>query len=159
MALSTPFDAPAQVDSGMAGALAGTAGGGYVALAIVTAQALAGTYLYRPDQADWQLTPIPIAAAAGAAIGASGWDRLGESSMYGGIGFAAGTALGALVGHAAGNDSEDTWSGAIIGGAAGLLVGVALGAATWEPDAPSGPAGEPLRAVTPLLTLRLPVVP
>lgn len=149
LVLAAPAIAGAQLTSGLAGGLLGMTGGGYVTLALVTAQTRAGEYHFRRDQLGWHLAPIPLGAAAGAALGASGSERLLRSLGYGAVGLAAGSALGALAGTALWSDAEGQWAGGIMGGALGLMAGAALGAATWEGSAAPG---QP-----PLLTLRMAV--
>lgn len=140
-ALAVPAPrAQAQALEAATGAALGAAGGLYVSMAVVTANARAGNYVFSPDEVRWQLLPVPIGAAAAGLLGYRSPDRFWRATVWGFGGFAAGSLVGALAGKAIWGDSEGSWSGAVIGGAAGVLAGAVVGTLTWDGDDVDGPA-------------------
>jgi hypothetical protein len=124
----TSVPAEGQAGHAVAGTLAGAAEGAYLTLALTTAAARTGHYVFAPSQALWQLTPIPVAAVAGGLLGYHDADRLRDSVRYGLVGFAAGAGAGSIVGVLLADGPEGVWTGAIVGSGIGLLVGSLWGA-------------------------------
>ncbi len=148
----TPARASGQAGYAAAGTLAGAAEGAVLTLALATAAARAGHYVFTPSQALWQLTPIPVVAVAGGMLGYHDADRLRDSVRAGLVGFAAGVAAGSILGGLVGDDSESVWSGAIVGSGAGLLVG-----SLWGALRNLGDDGDSI--VVPGITLTIPFAP
>jgi len=123
-----PARASAQAGSAVAGTLAGAVEGTYLTLALTTAAARAGHYVFTPRQALWQLTPIPLMAIGGGVLGYHDAGRLRHAAGYGLAGFAAGALAGSVLGSLIGDGRESVWAGAIVGSGAGLLVGSLWGA-------------------------------
>lgn len=147
-----PATARAQSGYAVAGALAGAAEGAYLTLALTTAAARTGHYVFTPSQALWQLTPIPVAAVAGGVLGYNDADRLWTSVGFGLVGFATGVAAGSIVGGLMGDGPESVWAGAIVGSGTGLLVGSLWGALRGLGDDEGGVA-------IPDITLSIPFGP
>jgi hypothetical protein len=147
-----PARTTAQAGSAVAGTLAGAAEGTYLSLALATAAARAGHYVFTPRQALWQLTPIPLAAIAGGTLGYHDADRLRDAVRYGLAGFAAGAVAGSVLGSLVGDDRESTWAGAIVGSGAGLLVGSLWGALR-------DPGGDGDTTLVPVINLSIPFAP
>ena len=145
---SAPGTLPGQTGPALAGAALGTAGGAWVTLAAITAQARTGRYMFSTGDVGWKLVPVPLGTLTGAVLGYRDGDRLWRAAGYGVIGFASGSAVGAVLGRVAWRSPEGTWSGAFIGGALGLIAGSAIGALE-ERDNASGP--------TPLLAMSIPL--
>jgi hypothetical protein len=120
--------AAAQTWPAVAGTLAGTAGGSYVSMALITARARAGHYVFTPSQGLLELAPIPLGAVAGGILGYRSQDRLRNTVGFGALGFVAGTTLGAALGAALSDTDEGMWSSVVVGGGVGLLVGSVWGA-------------------------------
>ena len=118
----------AQDWSDVGGALAGVSAGAWVGLAYMTARARGGTYVDATGQAARQLA-VPMLAGLGAGIGLgiSAEDRLDDTVLWAGVGWASGLGIGALIGSRLWDDPQAPWAGAAIGGAAGLLVGGIIG--------------------------------
>lgn len=128
LATTLPSGSAAQATEIAAGAATGVVVGGYVALGIITAQARAGHYLFSPDDASWQLLPIPALGLAGGVLGYRRPDRVWPTVGWSAAGFAVGTAGGALLGRLVWGPGEGTWAGGVLGGSVGLLAGAVLAA-------------------------------
>jgi hypothetical protein len=153
LALLLPTSLYGQAGPTAAGTLLGTAGGAYLSLALTTAAARAGHYVYSPKQGIWRMTPIPVGAVAGGVLGYQGADHLRDATRLGLVGFAAGTAVGAAFGSLVWEGAEGIWSGAVIGGGVGLLAGSVWGALR----AGGGPDED--ERVLPAFTIAIPITP
>ncbi|MEQ9401280.1 MAG: hypothetical protein RJQ04_19090 [Longimicrobiales bacterium] len=122
----------AQTVPAVAGAAVGALAGGLVSTAVITANARRGHYLYAPEQARWELLPVPVLAMGAAVVGARDGGRLWRATGWGGAGMVVGAALGAWAGHTAWDDPGGVWAGGVMGGAVGLLAGALIGAASYD---------------------------
>jgi len=147
-----PARASAQAGAAAAGTVVGAAEGAYLTLALATAAARAGHFVFTPRQALWQLVPIPVAAVAGGTLGYHDTDRLGDAVAYGLAGFAAGAAVGSVLAALIGDGPENVWSGAILGSGTGLLVG-----SLWGALRNLGDDGDTI--AVPAITLSIPFAP
>lgn len=138
----------------VAGGVAGVAGGGYVALSVVVAQARAGNYLHDFQELfGWRSVPVIAGGALGAGLGFYSPHRLEQAIIWGFGGMAIGGAVGFGIGQLVWRPPEGKWAGAAIGAGAGLVVGYLTGALT----ARSGDElGSSEAAVVPV-TIRLPL--
>jgi len=133
-----------RVATGAAGLAAGAVVGVWTTTAIYVAKARTGRYIFSPDdliRLRWETLPIATAPIAGAVLGASSPSTLGQTVIWGGLGFLAGAGAGALLGHAVWGTSQARWAGGIIGSGVGLIAGIVFGALR------SGGEEEPLPAM------------
>jgi len=156
-ATSSPLraqNAGGRVLPAMIGGAAGLAGGGYVALSLVVAQARAGRYLHEYQELfGWQSLPVIAGGALGMGLGIYSPDRLRRAILWGFGGWAAGGVLGAGIGKLVWRPPEGKWAGAAIGAGAGLVIAYVTGALT----APAGgDIGNSQGAAVPV-TIRIPV--
>jgi len=115
----------------LAGGVAGVAGGGYVALSVVVAQARAGNYLHDFQELfGWRSLPVIAGGAVGTGLGIYSPERLKRAILWGFGGMAVGGAVGLGVGQLAWRGPEGKWAGAAIGAGAGLVVAYIAGALT-----------------------------
>lgn len=127
--------ADAQVLTGLFGAVAGTAAGGYITLSIVVARAQTGHYLHEVrDLFGWTSLPVIVGAATGVTVGIADPNRLWTGFIVGAAGTAVGTGLGAVVGAAISERPEGKWAGAAIGAGAGMALGSLAGIIWPQPD-------------------------
>lgn len=113
----------------LVGGTLGLAGGGYVAVGIVTLQARRGNHLYSArDALGWESSPILIGAGTGFFLGITDEDRLRRAVLGGLVAGFVGTGIGMAYGEANWAPPEGRWAGGVIGGAAGLILGVVTGA-------------------------------
>lgn len=126
--------AEAQVLTGLFGAAAGTAAGGYITLTIVVARAQTGHYLHEvSDLFGWTSLPVLIGAATGATLGVVDQDRLWTGFIVGAGGTAIGTGVGAITGATISERPEGKWAGAAIGAGVGMALGSIVGAIWPQP--------------------------
>lgn len=122
--------------SAAAGGALGAVGGTVVTLAVVTAEARAGRYLFNAGDLGWRLVPIPVGMTGGAVLGYRDGTTLQDAALSGLLGFWAGSTVGVVLGSAIGRTTEDAWSGWIVGGAVGMLAGSVVGILHGETGAP-----------------------
>lgn len=133
MALLVPLPAQAQVIEERllavpVGAVLGTAGGGYVALASIVAESRMGRYIHDVDDVlGWRSAPVITGAAVGAALGFYSPRRLEAAAVYGVAGLGIGAVVGLGIGSLVWDPPEGRWAGAAIGAGVGLLAGNSLG--------------------------------
>lgn len=110
------------------GALAGVAGGGYVTVTVIVAEARAGRYVHDIDDIlGWRSAPVLLGAALGAGLGFYSPDRLQGAVVYGAGGLALGALAGLGIGSLIWEPPEGRWAGAAIGAGIGLVIGNAIG--------------------------------
>lgn len=152
--MTAPSPAHAQenlLPAAIGGAL-GLAGGGYVAVGIVTFNARRDEFLFSArDALGWESAPILVGGLTGLGLGLTDPDRLKRAVIGGVVGGFVGTGIGLALGTAHWDPPEGRWAGGVIGGAAGLVLGVAVGAvipASEKEDRP--PMTIPLSVSIPL---------
>ena len=112
----------------VAGAVAGAGTGVWLSVAYITAQAPMGDYLDSDEEAvAMAAAPLFTGLAAGLALGVFAEDRMGETLLWGTVGWASGIGVGALIGDRVWDDAQRRWAGGVIGGAVGLIVGGVAG--------------------------------
>jgi len=155
-ATSTPLraqDAGGRVLPAVIGGVAGVAGGGYVALSLVVAQARAGTYIHDfKDMFGWRSAPVIAGGLLGTGLGIYSPDRLRRAIIWGYGGVVVGGAVGLGVGLLVWPPPEGKWAGAAIGAGAGLVIAYIAGALTAPASGDLGKSD----AVVPVM-IRLPV--
>ncbi len=120
--------ARAQILSGIVGAGAGTAAGGYLTLSYIVARAQTGHYLHDAhDLFGWTSAPVLIGAATGATLGALSPARLWTSVIFGTGGALIGIPIGMFVGARVSDRAEAKWAGGAIGAGAAMTVGFLFG--------------------------------
>jgi hypothetical protein len=135
----------------LVGGAAGVAGGGYVALSVVVAQARAGNYLHEFQELfGWRSLPVIAGGAMGTALGVYSPARLERAILWGFGGMAAGGALGLGVGQLIWRAPEGKWAGMAIGAGAGLALAYVAGAITATNSEDLGGSGESAGLVIPL---------
>ena len=140
------------------GTVAGVAGGGYVALAVIVAEARAGRYLHDlTDVLGWRSLPVVAGAAAGGGLGFYSPERLEGAIVYGFAGWVAGGLAGMGIGSALWRGAEGNWAGAAIGAGVGLVIGNLIGVlypphllVNEEGDVRGGGAGYPIMLSIPI---------
>jgi hypothetical protein len=111
------------------GTVAGVAGGGYLALAVIVAEARVGRYIHDvEDVLGWRSAPVLIGAVTGGALGFYSPPRLAGAIAWGAAGMGAGAVIGWGAGTAFGRTPEARWAGAAIGAGLGLAAGNLVGA-------------------------------
>jgi hypothetical protein len=111
------------------GAVAGVAGGGYLALTVIVTEARLGRYVHDiEDVVGWRSAPVLIGALTGGALGFHSPPRLAGAIAYGAGGMGAGALVGWGAGAAFGRTPEARWAGAAIGAGLGLVTGNLVGA-------------------------------
>jgi hypothetical protein len=131
------------------GAAAGIAGGGYLALSVIVAEARFGRYVHDiEDVLGWRSAPVLIGAFTGAALGFYSPPRLEGAILYGVAGLGVGTVAGWGVGSVWGETPEARWAGAAIGAGIGLAAGNLIG--ILNPPNPDGGGGIPFFIRIPL---------
>jgi hypothetical protein len=128
------------------GAVAGVAGGGYIALSIIVAEARMGRYVHDLDDIlGWRSAPVVIGAATGAGLGFFSPERLEAAAVYGAAGVGLGALVGLAIGSAVWSPPEGRWAGAAIGAGVGLIVGNTIGVLkpyrSYDDDDPPGSNG------------------
>jgi hypothetical protein len=135
------------IAKGLAGGALGVAGGGYVTLSLVVAQARAGHYVQGMDDfLGWRSAPVLIGGATGLAVGLWYPDRLLNGVIGGTVGTAAGLGAGILIGPLLWDDPEANWAGGAIGAGIGMVTGSVIGVLLK----PSGKGGDSNSVVVPL---------
>jgi hypothetical protein len=130
-------DAESRVVPTALGAVAGVAGGGYLALSLIVAEARVGRYVHDiEDVLGWRSAPVLIGAATGAALGFYSPPRLEGAILYGVAGLGAGAVVGWGIGSIWGQTPEARWAGAAIGAGVGLAAGNVVG--MLRPPNPDG---------------------
>ena len=110
------------------GAVAGVAGGGYVALSVIVAEARVGKYVHDfKDILGWRSLPVIAGAAIGGGLGFYSPARLEGAIVYGFAGWVAGGIAGMGVGSALWRGAEGNWAGAAMGAGIGLVIGNVIG--------------------------------
>jgi hypothetical protein len=111
-------------------ALLATAGGAVmgfiVTLALVVAQARAGTYIFGLDDLvafRWDILPIPIFAFAGFRLARKRPHSVSWATACGFGAMVLGVITGALLGGLTREPDVGHWAGGVIGGAVGLIIG------------------------------------
>lgn len=138
----------------LAGGVFGVAGGGYVALSVVVAQARGGNYLHDfQEMFGWRSLPVIAGGALGAGLGIYSPDRLRRAIIWGYGGWAVGGLLGAGIGKLVWAPPEGKWAGFAIGAGAGLVAAYLAGALT----APSGGDIGNAQATEVPIMIRIPV--
>lgn len=133
IALAAPASISAQQPQSRAlatslGVLAGAAGGGYVTVTVVVAEARFGRYIHDVDDVlGWRSAPFLIGSLAGGALGFYSPERLQGAVVFGAAGLAAGGLLGLGLGSQIWDPPEGRWAGAAIGAGIGLVIGNAIG--------------------------------
>lgn len=121
-------DAESRVLPGMLGGVAGIAGGGYVAIALIVAESRYGRYVHDFDDVlGWRSLPVLIGGATGASLGVYSPRRFESALLYGTAGLGLGAALGLGLGAIAWDPPEGRWAGATIGAGLGLVIGNIVG--------------------------------
>jgi hypothetical protein len=111
------------------GAVMGAGAGGYIALAVIVAEARMGRYVHDMDDVlGWRSLPVVAGGLVGAALGFYDRDRLEGAVLYGAAGVGAGAAIGWGVGNIVSDVPEGRWAGAAIGAGIGMLAGNLYGA-------------------------------
>jgi hypothetical protein len=127
LSLAVPERAAAQADRALpvvGGALAGAAGGGYIAVSIIVLEARYGRYVHDLDDVlGWRSAPIVGGAVMGVGLGVYAPRRLEGAVVYGAGGFVAGGALGWALGALIWEPPEGRWAGMAIGAGFGLMAG------------------------------------
>jgi hypothetical protein len=120
--------AQSQIISGIVGAGAGTAAGGYLSLSIIVARAQRGHYLHDfGDIFGWTSAPVLVGAATGTALGVWSPPRLWTSVIFGTGGAVVGIPVGMFVGTALSERPEAKWAGGAIGAGVGMTLGFLFG--------------------------------
>lgn len=133
LALTAPASLHAQEPQSRAlatslGVLAGAAGGGYVTVTVVVAEARFGRYIHDVDDVlGWRSAPFLIGSLAGGTLGFYSPERLQGAVVFGAAGLAAGGLLGLAIGSQIWEPPEGRWAGAAIGAGVGLVIGNAIG--------------------------------
>lgn len=123
------------------GAVMGAGGGGYIALAVIVAEARVGRYVHDIDDVlGWRSVPVVAGGLAGAALGFYDRDRLEAAVLYGAAGVGAGAAIGWGVGNLLSDTPEGRWAGAAIGAGLGMMAGNIYG--ILNPRNGGGSAGD-----------------
>ena len=122
--------AQGQVLSGLFGAGAGTAAGGYITLSLVVARAQAGHYLHDfHDVFAWGSLTVIAGGSTGLALGVIAPERMWTGFIYGSAGTVTGGTLGFLAGATLSDRPEAKWAYAAIAAGAGMALGSLIGAA------------------------------
>ena len=120
--------AQAQILSGIVGAGAGTAAGGYLSLSIIVARAQRGHYLHDFGEIfGWTSAPVLIGAATGTGLGIASPPRLWTSVIFGTGGALLGIPIGMIAGTALSERPEAKWAGGAIGAGVGMTLGFVFG--------------------------------
>ncbi|HUF49731.1 MAG TPA: hypothetical protein VMN60_02795 [Longimicrobiales bacterium] len=138
------------------GTVAGVAGGGYIALTVIVAEARAGRYLHdMKDVLGWRSLPVIGGAAVGGGLGFYSPERLQGAVVYGAAGWVVGGLAGMGIGSALWPGATGNWAGAAIGAGVGLAIGNIIGI-LYPPDFVLGDKEEGGAGI-PLMIIRIPL--
>ena len=138
------------------GAVAGVAGGGYIALSVIVAEARVGRYVHdMKDILGWRSMPVIGGALLGGSLGFYSPERLQGAIVYGAAGWVVGGLAGMGVGSALWTGAEGNWAGAAMGAGVGLIIGNVIGI-LMPPEFVLGDLEEGESAGVPIM-IRIPV--
>jgi hypothetical protein len=121
-------DARSRLLATAGGAVAGVAGGGYIALSVIVAEARAGRYVHdMKDILGWRSMPVIGGALIGGGLGFYSPERLQGAIIYGAAGWVVGGVAGMGIGSALWRGAEGNWAGAAMGAGVGLVIGNVIG--------------------------------